>query len=126
MAARLRARIPRRQAGSVSASISSTEDGGPPLLRFRVAADTAVQPFTLPPFSKTPTDDDVARAGSATTPYSRDVLRLGAPPSLHVGGFPPRRSYLRFNIPSSILDSSTVIRATLLLNQIPNPVARPD
>jgi hypothetical protein len=42
-----------------------------------------------------------------------------------VGGFPPRRAYLRFDIPSSIVDSATIVRATLLLNQIPNPSLDP-
>ena len=34
-------------------------------------------------------------------------------------GLPARRVYIKFNIPSSIIDSSTVVRATLLLNQLP-------
>jgi hypothetical protein len=33
---------------------------------------------------------------------------------------PARRVYIRFDIPSSIIDSATVVRATLLLNQLPN------
>jgi hypothetical protein len=41
-----------------------------------------------------------------------------------VGGLPGVRSYLRFNIPSRIVDSSLVIRATLLLTQLPS--ASPD
>jgi hypothetical protein len=37
-----------------------------------------------------------------------------------VGGVPSRRAFLRFDIPSRIIDSSTVLRATLLLTQRPN------
>jgi hypothetical protein len=33
--------------------------------------------------------------------------------------------YVRFNIPSNIIDSTTVVRATLLLNQISNPALDP-
>ncbi|MDE3172109.1 MAG: hypothetical protein KGN74_03475 [Gemmatimonadota bacterium] len=42
---------------------------------------------------------------------------------LQVGGLPGKRVYLRFDLPSAIVDSSTVVRATLLLNQIPNPIS---
>ncbi len=39
--------------------------------------------------------------------------------TLAVGGLPSRRSYLRFNIPSNIIDSGTVVRAELILTQRP-------
>lgn len=42
---------------------------------------------------------------------------------LRVGGFPGRRVLLRFNIPSRIVDSSVVIRATLFLTQKPATTA---
>lgn len=42
---------------------------------------------------------------------------------LSVGGLPGHRLYLRFDLPPRIVDSSTVVRATLLLNQVPNPVS---
>jgi hypothetical protein len=44
------------------------------------------------------------------------------PPSdvIRVGGLPGRRAYFRFNIPSRIIDSSNVVRATLLITQRPN------
>ncbi len=42
---------------------------------------------------------------------------------LSVGGLPGHRLYLRFDLPTRIVDSSTVVRATLLLNQVPNPVS---
>jgi len=41
-------------------------------------------------------------------------------PMLTIGGVPGRRAYLRFNIPSRILDSSAVLRATLILTQTPS------
>ena len=43
------------------------------------------------------------------------------PPSntISVGGFPGRRTYMRFDLPSRIVDSSTVLRATLTLTQFP-------
>jgi hypothetical protein len=39
---------------------------------------------------------------------------------LNVGGLPARRVYMRFNIPSFLIDSVDVVRATLLLTQLPN------
>ena len=39
---------------------------------------------------------------------------------LSVGGAPPRRAFLRFNLPSRIVDSTTIVRASLLLTQSPN------
>jgi hypothetical protein len=42
------------------------------------------------------------------------------PPNTNtVGGFPARRTYMRFDLPSHIVDSSTVVRATLTLTQYP-------
>jgi hypothetical protein len=40
--------------------------------------------------------------------------------AIRVGGIPGQRAYLRFNIPSKIIDSSSVVRATLILTQKPN------
>jgi hypothetical protein len=37
-----------------------------------------------------------------------------------VGGVPSRRTFLRFDLPSRIIDSTTVVRASLLLTQSPN------
>jgi hypothetical protein len=37
-----------------------------------------------------------------------------------VGGIPSRRTFFRFDVPSHIVDSTTVVRASLLLTQVPN------
>jgi hypothetical protein len=105
--------------------IGAAEGGGTPLLLFRATPDTATKPLQVTPFSKTPTDDPIV--ASHLTDYT--IIAKGppqAPPGdLAVGGWPPRRVYLRFDIPSNIIDSTTVVRATLLLNQIPNPTLDP-
>lgn len=122
-----RLRLGLRAVSTASSQILffSGEGGAPPRLRFRVSADTAIQPFGIVPFSKTPTDDPVAASNLGDyTVFARRPPE-GAPSDLDVGGIPPRRAYFRFDIPSSILDSSTIIRATLLLNQIPNPLLDP-
>ena len=43
---------------------------------------------------------------------------------LQVGGFPATRSYLQFDLPQRFLDSTTIVRAELLLTQVPAPFAR--
>ena len=122
-----RFRVGLRITASTSAQlrIASTEGGLPPILSFRAVPDTVVKRITVNPVSRTPGDDPIVAAALAD--YT--VIAKGPPPAppsvLVVGGFPPRRAYLRFDIPSSIVDSSTIVRATLLLNQIPNPSLDP-
>jgi hypothetical protein len=65
--------------------------------------------------------------GTATRTDLEDFLIVARgphPPNnqiLAVGGMPASRVYFQFNLPSSIVDSSTVVRATLLLTQVANP-----
>jgi hypothetical protein len=117
---RLRVGLRATGPGSSQMSIRSAEGGGGPILFFRATPDTTTKPLTVIPFSKTPTDQSIVAAN--LTDYT--VIAKGPPPAspsvLAVGGLPPRRVYFLFNIPSNIIDSATVIRATLLLNQLPN------
>ena len=117
-----RLRIGLRATGPMSTQITfaSVEGGLSPILLFRATPDTATAPLTVVPFSRTPANESLV--AQHLTDYT--IIAKGppeAPPTiLAVGGLPPRRVYVRFDIPSSIIDSSTVVRATLLLNQIPN------
>lgn len=43
------------------------------------------------------------------------------PQALAVGGLPASRVYLRFDLPPGVVDTTTVVRATLILTQRPNP-----
>jgi hypothetical protein len=94
-----------------------------PLISFRVSTDQNVPRKTAPPYSATPTERFVA------APLSDFVIVARKRPSdvpahaLVVGGVPGRRSYLRFDLPSGIVDSTSVVRATLLLTQYPNRLA---
>ena len=105
--------------------LGAAEGGGTPLLFFRPTPDTTTKPIQVSPLSKTPTDDPIV--ASHLTDYT--IVAKGPPPAppsvLAVGGWPPRRVYLRFDIPAKIMDSSTVVRATLLLNQISNSALDP-
>lgn len=98
----------------------SVEGANGPVMFFRATPDTTTKPLTALPFSKTPTGQSILAAN--LTDYT--VIAKGPPPAppsvLAVGGLPAQRVYILFNIPSNIIDSSTVVRATLLLNQLPN------
>jgi hypothetical protein len=50
---------------------------------------------------------------------ARNALPASATASVSTGGVPARRAYLRFNIPQWMLDSTTIVRATLQLTQMP-------
>jgi hypothetical protein len=117
--ARLRIGL-RITSGTGQFHIRSVEGGASAVLSFRVAADTAIKPLTFTPFSRTPTD-----SVSQQLNLSDFRLLVRTPPggplqSLLMGALPPKRTYMRFLIPKSILDSSSVVRATLLLTQMPN------
>jgi hypothetical protein len=100
--------------------------GGGPVLFFRATPDTATKPLTVIPFSRTPADNRILAAVLVDYTVIAEAPPEAPPGVLSVGGLPARRTYFRFNIPDSIIDSSTVVRATLLLNQIPNPALDPN
>lgn len=97
----------------------SLEGGLPALLRYRPPGDTSVKVIPQSVSSNTPLADPLVR--SDLIDYVLTVKGTPAPPGteLSVGGLPARRSYLRFAIPSRILDSTNVLRATLTLTQRP-------
>jgi hypothetical protein len=109
--------------GNPRAIIIASQGNGTPQLIFRPAPDSASPVLETFLFSKTP--DDNFFIASALADYLV-VLKEPPPPAadaFRVGGLPARRVYLRFNIPSSILDSANVVRATLVLTQRPNAFA---
>lgn len=90
-----------------------------PRVRFRVSADSTVRPDTVTLLSRTPADQPAIAANLVMFP----VVVSGALPApssglLTVGGIAGARSYLRFDIPSIVLDSVQVIRASLVLTQV--------
>jgi hypothetical protein len=120
-------RLGLRATGTSSSQLTfaSTESGFGPVLFFRGSPDTAKAPVQVFPNSSTPANE------SLVAPRLADYTIIAkSPPAapgslLSVGGLPPRRVLVRFDIPSKYIDSSTVVRATLLLNQISNPALDP-
>jgi hypothetical protein len=120
--ARLRVGLKLREGSFPSLRISGTQFS--PRVRFRVSADTTVAPDTVMLTSRTPEADPQLAASLVLYP----LVAAGAlpPPSqdvLAIGGISGARSYLRFVIPSIVLDSVQVIRASLELTQKPPRIA---
>ena len=112
-------------AGSVQFRIWAVESGLAEQLYFRAEPDTLVKPIQLVPYSKTPANQ--VSIASSLSDYTVLVKGPLAPPpgSLDVGGLPARRVYMRFNVPAFISDTAQIIRASLLLTQIPDRTVDP-
>lgn len=110
----------RITSGTGQFHVHATESGAPPTLSFRVSPDTVVRPLTFTPFSRTPVDSPDAQLTLADFRLLVRTPPPGSPQALLVGALPPKRTYMRFVIPKAILDSASVVRATLLLTQRPN------
>lgn len=123
---RLRLGIKLRAGGNNKLRIVTSNSGAANSVVFRPSVDTAVPKIFVPARSMTPAEP-VFRA--ELTDYLVILKGTPEPPpgTFRIGGLPNRRSYLRFDIPSSILDSSSVVRATLQVTQRPalfSPEAR--
>jgi hypothetical protein len=100
--------------------VGSNESSTPVTLRIKASKDTAAAPLIVTPLSHTPTDQPFLAGPLAD--YSIVIRGLtNTPPNLiGVGGVPSRRAYYHFDVPSRIVDSTTIVRASLLLTQSPN------
>ncbi|MFN2566935.1 MAG: hypothetical protein ABR499_18205 [Gemmatimonadaceae bacterium] len=121
--ARARLRVGLLVRAAESAELSFETGLRQPQLSFRVSTDEAVPRRGTLPYSATPAERFIANSlGDFVI-----VARRRAPDTpaevLTVGGVPGRRSYLRFDLPRGIVDSTSVVRATLLLTQYPNRLA---
>ena len=130
---RLRVGIQLLDAANLTVPLRASNGGSPPTISFRpsrVATGPTVADSTnfivIVLQSKTPADDE--NLAFNLSDYS--LVVRGTPPIpvgvLGVGGLPANRSYLRFDIPQRLLDSTQIVRATLRLTQLPSPTALPD
>lgn len=90
------------------------------LLRLVLPKDTTETSLFVAPSSETPADNQTLRTD--LTDYTLIAQGTPAPPAgaLAVGGLPASRAFFRFDIPPRLLDSTTIVRATLLLHQLPD------
>jgi hypothetical protein len=117
----MRLGIRARASQSVQLKIRSTEYGGTPTtLTYRVSPDTTIARVVLAPFSKTPADQPAQALSLADYTLLVKGTATGPSSGLNIGGLPARRVYMRFNIPAFITDSVDIVRASLLLTQVPN------
>lgn len=114
---RLRVGLRIRSEASMQVPISTSETG-PLFLRFKARGGADSVTRTIGPASSSSGPDGLA-------PSLDDYMIVlrgtpAAPPQvLAIGGLPAYRAYIRLNIPSRIIDSSTVVRAALVLTQVP-------
>ncbi len=100
--------------------VGTVASGSPVTLQFKSSLDTAATPVNVVPVSNSPTEPSFLAAtltnftvvlfGNTTTPATM----------IAVDGVPSRRTFLRFSLPSRIVDSTTIVRASLQLMQVPN------
>ena len=116
---RLRVGIKMVASQSTELRVVASNGGSSPLLKFRPSFATTVPAVSLGVLSKTPPLPTIAGD------LGDFQLIAKAPPAapanvVRVGGIPGIRGYMRFSIPTNIIDSSTIVRAQLLLTQRPN------
>ncbi len=121
---RLRLGFKATSDGPVQLRIYAYEGGDPAVVRFLPSADTSFNHITVFPRSKVPRSEVTLAADLTDYVHVISFPTMPDPTFLTVGGMPGRRVLIRFNIPSRILDSSNVLRATLELTQ--RPVASVD
>ncbi len=119
--ARLRVGLRAVTTGRATLSIGSANGQAAATLLFDpVPSDTGIKHLTVSLRSNTPTGNTELQSDLAD--YFVVAKGPPAPPAgvLALGGLPARRTFLRFDVPARILDSATVLRASLLLTQLPN------
>ncbi|MBA3655903.1 MAG: hypothetical protein H0W69_00960 [Gemmatimonadaceae bacterium] len=116
---RLRVGIKARNA-STQFGIFATETGAGAHVTFRATTDTAIRALVVLPKSGTPVNDVAKSTAFQDYTLAVKVPAPGPASGINVGGYPARLAYLRFTIPQGIVDSSIVVRARLILTQIPN------
>ena len=118
---RLRIGVRVRSAAPARISVLSANTASFARLGFDPAPDDeTVNVQVLVPRSFTPASD--RRIAVDFTDYNIPVGGSALPAdAIGVGGPRGRRAYIRFEIPARITDSTTVVRATLILHQRPAP-----
>jgi len=118
--ANLRIGLRVKGSGPVSLRVHTTETGLAAEVRYYVSSDTSVHQQVLTPYSKTPVEPaNLALDFRDYAVVARNTLASAGPLAVATGGVPARRSYLRFNVPQWLIDSTTIVRATLELTQQP-------
>ena len=117
-----RIRIGLRLTSTASAQIRivAREGGILSELSYDPSPDTAVKSLINSAASTTPANNPTLRGDLTDYQLVVKSLSTSAGSQLGVGGLPAQRTFFRFNLPSRLVDSTTIVRATLLLTQVPS------
>ncbi len=116
----LRLRVGLKVRGAGTSRLRLLGTNFPPRIRLRVSPDTTVKPDTLLPQSITPAGDLFGQSVFRLFPVYVLGKQPAPPPGRFViGGLAGARTFLRFDVPPILIDSVTVIRASLQLTQVP-------
>ncbi|HEU4564155.1 MAG TPA: hypothetical protein VFS05_05890 [Gemmatimonadaceae bacterium] len=103
---------------STELRVVSSEGGATAALSYLARAAVDTQTLQVSAFTRAP------EGTTGLTAFRDYQLVLVQPPApagvLAVGGIPGRRVYLRFDLPPALVETTTVVRATLVLTQVPN------
>ncbi len=106
--------------GPVALRIHTVETGLPAQVRYYVSPDTSTHQIVISPYSRTPVQPPLlADDYRDYVVVARNTLPKASATAVSTGGVPARRAYLRFVVPQWLLDSTTIVRATLQVTQMP-------
>lgn len=106
------------ESGAILVTSSDDATNGP-TLRYRVSADTAVAAVSHKPSSFTPRVPVNVNGDLLDYLLIADAPDIRAPNRFSIGGLPGNRTYLRFDLPRWLTDSTAVLRAQLVFVQDP-------
>ena len=88
------------------------------------AGDTLTTPVAILPFTALANSTQELQLAYSVYAIVDRASPAAGQGLLQVGGYPSARSYLRFELPRRFVDSSTIVRAELLVTQVATPHAR--
>jgi hypothetical protein len=116
----LRIGLQLRSTESGAVLITSSDDAtNGPTLRYRVSPDTALAAVSYTPSSFTPRVPVNVNGDLLDYLLVADAPEIRAPGRFSIGGLPGNRTYLRFDLPRWLTDSTAVLRAQLEFVQDP-------
>lgn len=121
---RVRFGIAVRSDSSAQLQILTAESTGAAILSYLARAPADTQTLSIVASS-----NEAASPGGVTNSFAdyQVILDGVLPPAgvLAVGGVPGNRSYLRFDIPPGLIETNTIVRALLIMTQLPNRAIDP-
>lgn len=122
----LRVGLRLRSTESAAFYVTTSDDASNgPRLRYRISSDTAIAALNITPTSQTPANPVNLNGDLLDYSLVARGVDARAAGTFAVGGLPAVRTYLRFEIPRWLTDSSAILRAQLELVQMPLRVIDP-